>query len=260
MKRFITYLYAYKDGKKKKNTGHIRVDVKGYVLDMQVNIKESEVSNLKGDFYIIVKKDKVSSISFAEILMRNELYNGRIVCSCKEQGFTLEDIIGVSVVYENGDYMASCWKDGEEECVAEVLSRKNDRKENLMVVETISEPEETDRSLEAASCEIEANYREINLSELHSLPSQYWHFSNNSFLLHGFWNYGYLVLKESLAENDKRIALGVPGIFEEPERIMATYFGFSTFEVLPPSEKTTEVEQKNQQPKEGSFGCWFVNL
>ena len=34
MKRFVTYLYEYRDGEKQKNKGHIRVDVRGQVLDM----------------------------------------------------------------------------------------------------------------------------------------------------------------------------------------------------------------------------------
>lgn len=114
----------------------------------------------------------------------------------------------------------------------------------------------------------EISYYKMNLNEIYALPSKYWQYSNNSFLIHGFWNYGYLVLKEEMENGEKRISLGVPGIFETPEMVMAKFFGFPQFEALP-SEVVEVVAgesyavpkaEKNQQPKEGLFGCWFVTL
>ena len=111
-------------------------------------------------------------------------------------------------------------------------------------------------------------YNKINLNEIHSLHHKHWHYGNNSFLIHGFWNYGYLVLKENLEENKKRVSLGVPGIYEEPEMVMATYFGFPRFEILPTQVVQMEVgekisvlaEKENQQAQEHILGCWFVDL
>jgi hypothetical protein len=131
-----------------------------------------------------------------------------------------------------------------------------------MKAAAILEPEiKCDPEFRTAPC-----YRKINLSEIYTLPSSYWHFSNNSFLLHGFWNYGYLVVKEDVAQNEKKMLLGVPGIFEQPEMVMASYFGFPKFEALPSEMEAMEIgetyscEKKNQQPQTGIFGCWFTNL
>ncbi len=278
MKRFVTYLYAYREGQKITNTGYIRVDVRGHILDMQVNVKETNLNNAKGVFYIIVKTEKISKILLTEFFMKAGQYSGRVVCNCKEleeEPFEMENILGVCISYECGEYMASCWRDGEEEVIANEDFMISDTTEVEKVHEDCND-EKTDEKMQAASVEMtevfvnemEPFYKKINLNEISTLPSEYWHFSNNSFLMHGFWNYGYLVLKESLEENQKGIALGVPGIFEQPEMVMATYFGFPEFEALPLQAMEMEIGQscscddgeKNQQPQAGTFGCWFVNL
>lgn len=57
------------------------------------------------------------------------------------------------------------------------------------------------------------------------LQSKYQHLVNNSFLLHGFYNYRYIILGK---END--YYLGVPGVFYEREKMVALMFGFEAFE------------------------------
>lgn len=57
------------------------------------------------------------------------------------------------------------------------------------------------------------------------LQAKYQHLVNNSFLLHGFYNYRYVILGK---END--YYLGVPGVFYEREKMVALMFGFEAFE------------------------------
>lgn len=57
------------------------------------------------------------------------------------------------------------------------------------------------------------------------LQSKYQHLVNNSFLLHGFYNYRYIILGK---EDD--FYLGVPGVFYEREKMVALMFGFEAFE------------------------------
>ena len=166
--------------------------------------------------------------------------------------------------------MASCWKDGEEETIAQgnFFEEKETIEDDTVVADIKVEEEEKEVDLQVANFEETLRYCKINLSEIHGLPNRYWHYANNSFLIHGFWNYGYLVLKETVEETRKRISLGVPGVFEQPEMVMATYFGFPSFEMLPVQVEEMEIgacymgdrENKNQQTEEGTFGCWFVDL
>lgn len=57
------------------------------------------------------------------------------------------------------------------------------------------------------------------------LRANYQHLVNNSFLLHGFYNYRYLILGK-----EKDFYLGVPGVFYEREKMVALMFGFEAFE------------------------------
>ncbi|MCM1261309.1 MAG: hypothetical protein NC313_01210 [Butyrivibrio sp.] len=57
------------------------------------------------------------------------------------------------------------------------------------------------------------------------LPAGYQHLVNNSFLLHGFYNYRYLILGK-----ERDFYLGVPGVFYEREKMVALMFGFEAFE------------------------------
>lgn len=57
------------------------------------------------------------------------------------------------------------------------------------------------------------------------LQSKYQHLVNNSFLLHGFYNYRYIILGK-----EKNYYLGVPGVFYEREKMVAQMFGFEAFE------------------------------
>ena len=57
------------------------------------------------------------------------------------------------------------------------------------------------------------------------LQSGYQHLVNNSFLLHGFYNYRYIILGK-----ERNFYLGVPGVFYEREKMVAQMFGFEAFE------------------------------
>lgn len=72
--------------------------------------------------------------------------------------------------------------------------------------------------------------RRIDLSDIKKLPSRNWYLCSNSFLLHGFFNYHYLIIKKVSRDGKEKYYLGVPGIYEKPERVMATLFGFPEFE------------------------------
>ena len=79
----------------------------------------------------------------------------------------------------------------------------------------------------AAETDISAstNARKIRRSEMSQLPRKFWSLANNSFLLHGYHNYGHLLL----IEEDSRLWLGVPGTYAPQEARAADLFGFPRF-------------------------------
>lgn len=86
----------------------------------------------------------------------------------------------------------------------------------------------------------------MQLNDLKELPQKYWYLGNNSFLLHGFFNYKHLILGEQTDGNQKEYFVGVPGVFQNQERIMAAMFGFPEFRTA-----------QNAEYKTGNFGYWY---
>lgn len=90
----------------------------------------------------------------------------------------------------------------------------------------------------------------IRPQDIGKLPRENWVYGNNSFLLHGYYNFRYLILVR--LENPKgtvRYLLGIPGHYYSNEKYMATMFGFPNF-----------VLSKKQPPNDGRFGYWYTDL
>lgn len=90
----------------------------------------------------------------------------------------------------------------------------------------------------------------IKPQDIGILPRETWVFGNNSFLLHGYYNYRYLILAKLLnPQGDPRYILGIPGHFYSNERYMASMFGFPNF-----------VLSKEQPVEDGRFGFWYTDI
>ena len=89
----------------------------------------------------------------------------------------------------------------------------------------------------------------MELRDIRVLPKRYWYLGNNSFLLHGFFNYRYLVFGMEESEEGKRWFIGVPGVFQSQEKVMASIFGFPEYK-----------SEKKSGQKTGRFGYWYRYL
>lgn len=92
-------------------------------------------------------------------------------------------------------------------------------------------------------------YEKIQRQGLSRLPRREWRIANNSFLLHGFYNYHHLLY----IEEDGQIWIGVPGIFHEKEQEAAQAFGFTEFRRLNGGEIELSENEKNTYE---DFGYW----
>ena len=126
--------------------------------------------------------------------------------------------------------------------------------------------------LEKEQGECSVTLRKIDISDIHKFPKQNWYLCNNSFLIHGFFNYHYLVVKKVTEHSQTKYYLGVPGVYDKPERMMALLFGFPEFEVGQKEDDMDNVKPQKQvdcqavnQSKEetqatGNFGYWYCLL
>lgn len=76
----------------------------------------------------------------------------------------------------------------------------------------------------------EREYISFGLSDFVVLPARYYKLVNNSFLLHGFYNFHHLILTKVNGRNGVRYFIGVPGNLYQTERETAIMFGFEHFE------------------------------
>lgn len=90
----------------------------------------------------------------------------------------------------------------------------------------------------------------IKPQDIGLLPRENWVYGNNSFLLHGYYNYRYLILARLGKPGERgRYILGVPGHYGNNEKYMAAMFGFDRF-----------VRSTRQPPRDSRFGYWYTDL
>lgn len=68
----------------------------------------------------------------------------------------------------------------------------------------------------------------VNKGNFTVLPESMKHILQNSFLVHGLMNYGYLLLFR-VDEKVRQFGVGVPGVYYEKEKLVAEMFGFPQF-------------------------------
>ena len=88
----------------------------------------------------------------------------------------------------------------------------------------------------------------MDLRDFKILPKEYLPLANNSFLLHGYFNYKFLLFGY-MGEQEKKWFLGVPGVFQNQEQLLAGLFGFGEF-------RTKHMTKQ----KTGEFGYWYRYL
>ena len=87
----------------------------------------------------------------------------------------------------------------------------------------------------------------IEPKDISKLEKKYWALANNSFLLHGYCSYRYLILGRNISDNS--FFVGIPGIFHPREKMMAGMFGFSQFQM-----------SRNGKLRQGEFGYYIRSV
>jgi len=91
-------------------------------------------------------------------------------------------------------------------------------------------------------------YLSIGPNDFVILNKTYHKLVNNSFLLHGFYNYEHLILARVVRRGEERYYLGVPGNYYEREKQVAVMFGFESFEC------------QKEPAREGDFGYYMIRV
>ena len=265
MRRFIRYLYEYEQEKKMRNVGFVKVEqdvdqcvihVHGKGFRMEENAQGLRV------YLFWNTEDKCIGIPQGVTEVPGPAVNWQLCYTPedvgKKENYNL--VNGIILKDVNGHWYAAVWNDyvvnvcrmemwkmeedsvqGEEPECKKGLAQDEEpecKKETLQDEESESGKLEDD--LEKEAC-LGGKVRKIQRKDMVCLPRGEWRHANNSFLIHGYYNYHHLIL----TVRDDRLKLGVPGVYHPQEEKAAESFGFPEF--IPAEEldlKLTD-EEKN---------------
>ena len=277
MRRFIRYLYEYEQEKKMRNVGFVKVEQDVDQCVIHVHGKgfrmEENAQGLRA-YLFWNTEDKCIGIPQGVTEVPGPAVNWQLCYTPedvgKKENYNL--VNGIILKDVNGHWYAAVWNDdvvnvcrmemwkmeedsvqGEEPECKKGLAQDEEpecKKETLQDEESESGKLEAD--LEKEAC-LGGKVRKIQRKDMVCLPRCEWRHANNSFLIHGYYNYHHLIL----TVRDDRLKLGVPGVYHPQEEKAAESFGFPEF--IPAEEldlKLTD-EEKNDREK---FGYWCRDI
>lgn len=139
-----------------------------------------------------------------------------------------------------------------EEIMPEETEETQEKEENAFYLDEEEEAEkEEEPSLADQECRTGCRFRctKIQRQDLSRLIRREWQLANNSFLLHGYYNYHHL----AFLQEGENLYLGVPGVYSEKERRAAQAFGFPGFVNY---EEEMFGLQDGEKEDEADFGYW----
>ena len=289
MRRFIRYLYEYEQEKKMRNVGFVKVEQDVDQCVIHVHGKgfrmEENAQGLRA-YLFWNTEDKCIGIPQGVTEVPGPAVNWQLCYTPedvgKKENYNL--VNGIILKDVNGHWYAAVWNDdvvnvcrmemwkmeedsvqGEEPECKKGLAQDEEpeckkglaqdgetecKKETLQDEESESGKLEDD--LEKEAC-LGGKVRKIQRKDMVCLPRCEWRHANNSFLIHGYYNYHHLIL----TVRDDRLKLGVPGVYHPQEEKAAESFGFP--DLIPAEEldlKLTD-EEKNDREK---FGYWCRDI
>lgn len=254
----ITYLSLFRDDIKETNVGFVRFTAKNNECRMDLQIKN--VKDCKDGSYPLYFLIEAERITVGEIYVQAGAANisryfkmSEDCMELSEKKIAHEKFCGILIQLQENGYVAGFWKKPREQWKGAVAPEKREK--------SFEEPaaEEIYPDIQAANCEdpvmdglsddkweqLRKNYPQIHpfgdertfisieLKDFVILRAKYQKLVNNSFLLHGFYNYRYLILGPDMelgGGEGNCFYVGVPGTYFEREKMVAVMFGFEGFE------------------------------
>lgn len=289
MKRFITYIYTYENDEKRNNAGYAKVETKGKDGRIEIHFISSGVLGTGRVAFLLVQEQSIVEFPIGEIQIENGRGFGKFLFqteTLEKTQIPFDKIDGVGVTDSNGQKHMSFWKDVKIEKMqfvlygAEIPQQQEQKKERIeelepeeksiytteIPVQNINPSDVTEdiwetmkKGRECIKIGKDVQILQIELSDLREFPKKYWGLGNNSFLLHGFFNYRHLLFGRFM---DGNWFLGVPGVYERQERVMASIFGFGGFlPFIEMERENTLVEEKDGETYvSGQQGIWYQIL
>lgn len=272
MKRFICYLYEYQEGRRIRNIGFCKVESSEDGCTVSIHGKGWGMNSpRKLSLYLFWRENgKCLGVYQGELGNVSPALNYRLSYTEEDVGSKAryDRVEGIILCGENGPRYAAVWTDeavdisrmesaGKEE-MTEEKEEQPEEPEEPNEEEPVPEPfyfdeEEEDSKPEIAEqeCQTTCRFRctKIQRQDLSRLIRREWQLANNSFLLHGYYNYHHL----AFLQEGENLYLGVPGVYSEKERRAAQAFGFPGF--VNYEEEMLDLPEGEKEDR-ADFGYW----
>lgn len=285
MKRFICYLYEYQEGRRIRNIGFCKVESSEDGCTVSIHGKGWGMNSPKKlSLYLFWRENgKCLGVYQGELGNVSPALNYRLSYTEEDVGSKAryDRVEGIILCGENGPRYAAVWTDeavdisrmepaGKEEMteekeeqpeepagvsydVREILPEESRELEEKEPEPFYFDEEEEDSKPEIAEqeCQTTCRFRctKIQRQDLSRLIRREWQLANNSFLLHGYYNYHHL----AFLQEGENLYLGVPGVYSEKERRAAQAFGFPGF--VNYEEEMLDLPEGEKEDR-ADFGYW----
>lgn len=287
LEKKIVYINYYENYERIKNVGHIKILIRdgNCILDLQIKgLHETDtlMAEMKG-------VNEEISIGRICIDKGAAYFNSTFPMDNMDgQGNGFGDLMGIKIKLSDSRYLEGRWEEEKprkrienkvkeeikEEVKEEVQNIKAEKDDSDIILKFVEPIEEKQVSAAEHSVNggknlmyddkwvqlchsyptvhpfVNQEYISIKPKDFTILRREYQQLVNNSFLLHGFYNYRHIILGKSEKKGKEVYLLGVPGTYFEREKMAAIMFGFESFEV-------SEQEFSEETIQEGTFGYYL---
>lgn len=274
MKRFIRYLYEYEQDKRLRNVGFVKAEQGDRECVLHIHGKGLDLQEEKSlrVYLFFTEEGACFGIWQGDAQNVNPAINYRLYYTDQDVGGKEQfaRIGGVILEAAGGRKFAAVWDDEAVNIGGMRVYTEERREQEISAGEEADEQEipageEADEQEIPAGEEADAQEQDMEVADqdrpggflctkiqrkdLARLPRCEWKLSNNSFLLHGYYNYHHLVF----LDDGEWLRVGVPGIYHPKEQKAAEAFGFSEF--IRRRDIAVELEKEEREEDDG-FGYW----
>lgn len=233
-KKWISYLYVYNGELKGKNVGFVRSEIRDGWCWLDIRIKgayECDATGLEVGMFVR-QQECLRRVPVGTMMIREGSGKYEAVTEAANlfgKGISWEDWVGIWLICPGKEtiYLASWEKTG---CnTGEFFEKEMPKEPSLWESMTRDYPKIWPQWQRQG-----VEMLQIRPTDIRYLPRRLWYYSNNSFLLHGYYQYKHLMLGR-MTEEENCYLLGVPGRRNPRESYSAEMFGFHHF--LPVQEQ-----------------------
>lgn len=270
--RQVKYFDHVINGERNGNKGFVKLEVRDNICNLNLCVKGLSEKDSREVAVYLESADSLNSVCVLEL---------KAGCGTKQLlNLNAENIGNTGISYSELEAIKIVLSPEQELCaILEKRSGQAEPKEKVTVVaelqaasEPVKEPDVREEVPEKAEeqktmslqdtkwkqlweiyprispFQDDRKYLSVNPGDFVILPERYFAMVNNSFLLHGFYNYHHLVLKRREYQGRVQYYIGVPGNYYDREKQVAVMFGFESFEGM----------QEPANP--GDFGYYLMGI